>query len=392
LGQHGVGRRLVSLMDKWPTYDFDAYTRQWARDDVPLLMLNGTLDLQTPIEIAVEAKNNLTGANQYFIEVPFANHCVMAASPVKTEDGYACGLQLVLNFFKDPLAQPDTSCIDDLRDVEFEGSEPLARAYMVAKDIFENPPITTACAIEDDFYTPVADSYITATFESTIGDPYSRLSPTFSDAEVVVDGESMTVNDYMTYGYSYSQPMGSPLVIAQMIGGYKALSQTQAEYLITRVIMGQSNLATLKDSGDHITPISELASVDVEKIQEKYSDGDTFSKACKLAVLDEAVSESSAFVCHDNNTAFEIGEPLQFAINVGLSNESAQLGACSCLKNSQTQIDCSVFEAINVSTKKAQRIGFTTARPMPGVPSGGPQDNWFTTHAFKTMHVNSVKK
>jgi len=128
----------LELLEKWPTYGTDENCREWASQDVPILMLNSSLDQRTPIDEARIAQENLTGPNQYFIEIPNANHGAMFSSPVKNIFAPDCGIQIVLNFIEDPLEEPDTSCLDDLVPIDFRGNPLLALVLFGTWNLWEN--------------------------------------------------------------------------------------------------------------------------------------------------------------------------------------------------------------------------------------------------------------
>jgi len=131
-------KSLQLLEEGWPTYETDDYYHEWASQDVPILMLNGTLDHQSTIEVARIAKENLTGPNQYFIEVPNVGHVVYERSPVKTIFAPACGTQIIVDYMKDPLAEPDTSCLDDLKQIDFRGNPLMALGIFGTWNLWEN--------------------------------------------------------------------------------------------------------------------------------------------------------------------------------------------------------------------------------------------------------------
>src|SRR5262249_33343082 len=54
----GLSATLRSLYDLWPRYTPDAYSGAYPKSNVPLLMLNGTLDPQTPIDLADQIAMN----------------------------------------------------------------------------------------------------------------------------------------------------------------------------------------------------------------------------------------------------------------------------------------------------------------------------------------------
>jgi len=127
---------LPMLEEGWPTYETDEYYHQWASQDVPILMLNGTLDPSTTIDEARIAEENLTGSNQYFIEVPNASHIVIFNSPVKKIFAPDCGMQIVLDYMENPLEEPDTSCLNDLKPIDFHGNPLMALRVFGTLDIW----------------------------------------------------------------------------------------------------------------------------------------------------------------------------------------------------------------------------------------------------------------
>jgi len=135
---HFIAYRFLPQSVRWPTYDTDMYYHKWASQDVPILMLNGTLDQRTPIDMARIAKENLTGPYQYFIEVPNASHIVTFNSPVKSIFALDCGMQIMLEFMKDPLEEPDVSCLDNLVPIDFRGNPLMALVLFGTWDLWEN--------------------------------------------------------------------------------------------------------------------------------------------------------------------------------------------------------------------------------------------------------------
>ncbi len=134
---------LPLLEEGWPTYETDEYYHKWASQDVPILMLNGTLDPRTTIDEARKAEENLNGPNQYFVEIPNTGHVVMFGSPVKNLFAPHCGMQIALDYMKDPLSKPDTSCLADLKPIDFRGNPLMALVLFGTWDIWENGINTT---------------------------------------------------------------------------------------------------------------------------------------------------------------------------------------------------------------------------------------------------------
>ncbi len=119
----------------WPVYDAPQQM-EWAQSAVPLLMLNGTLDPQTPAARARVVGDVFQGAQQQYVEVPFAAHTVMLQSPMS--DGEHCGARLVHAFLDDPRAELDVSCTTEMTPPDFRGSEALAPWLFGKADLYEN--------------------------------------------------------------------------------------------------------------------------------------------------------------------------------------------------------------------------------------------------------------
>jgi hypothetical protein len=105
---------------------------------VPILMLNGTMDPQTPIETAIAAEAQLNGPMQTFVTVPEAVHGVIN-TPVATQGALPCGAQIMLSFLEDPLAQPSTACLSDLLPLTFDFGVEEAQVVFGTDDAWDNP-------------------------------------------------------------------------------------------------------------------------------------------------------------------------------------------------------------------------------------------------------------
>lgn len=111
------------LRQYWHHYARDQYFQQWASTDVPMLMMNGNLDPRTLTSSASIVKQHLNGAQQYFIEIPLANHAVIVESPqlqVAGEDSLSCGMLMMQSFIQDPTSKPDTHCVNDVDPINFQ--------------------------------------------------------------------------------------------------------------------------------------------------------------------------------------------------------------------------------------------------------------------------------
>ena len=133
-----VSPSLASLQNVWPTYPRDQYVGNWPTTAVPLLMMNGDLDPQTPIWVAQEAEAHLNGAYQYFFTLPRSAHGVVAESPVASAGQYPCGFQMMLDFIDDARTSPSGDCLADIVTVDFSGNNPYSPYLFGTDDMWEN--------------------------------------------------------------------------------------------------------------------------------------------------------------------------------------------------------------------------------------------------------------
>lgn len=114
----------LDLYPEWPRYRRDSYVGRWPVTDVPLLIMNGTLDVQTPVVNARVMKTQYAGPHQTYVEVQRGNHGLILQSPV--DGGRSnCGLTLMLQFLEDPKGNLDTSCATQVDPLDFEGDPQL---------------------------------------------------------------------------------------------------------------------------------------------------------------------------------------------------------------------------------------------------------------------------
>ena len=126
----------VDTHDVWPRYDDSAYGDSYAESDVPMLMMHGRLDPTASAPEAEEVGAWFTGANQTFVMFPQAAHNISSGTPYRPLRPH-CGMKLWLDFMADPTAALDTSCVAEVQPINFEGTEPLARALLGTGSFFE---------------------------------------------------------------------------------------------------------------------------------------------------------------------------------------------------------------------------------------------------------------
>lgn len=132
----GATYNTIWLFDKWPKFKRDEYVDKFADTDTPVLMLNGTLDPQTPDFYAKAMNDGLKGKNKQLILLPGAAHGTVNQAPMFT--GGMCGMELAGQFFVDPKAKIDPACIGLLVPVAFTLPPMLVAQFLGVKDLFEN--------------------------------------------------------------------------------------------------------------------------------------------------------------------------------------------------------------------------------------------------------------
>lgn len=144
-----TGVTLGSQFDAWPRYS-EPLAGQWPVTSVPVLSLNGELDPQTPYQTAATVAQHLNGPHQTYVQVPYAPHGVITASPVHTPGDPACGMQMINGFLADPLASVDTACLTDLVPADLTDTTSLATLFF-GGDPWENEDRTQGPVIAPEW-------------------------------------------------------------------------------------------------------------------------------------------------------------------------------------------------------------------------------------------------
>ncbi|MEZ4469054.1 MAG: alpha/beta hydrolase [bacterium] len=109
----GSGAELARFVADWqpPAYAVDGRHRRWATPPVPMLLLNGTLDPQTPHFQLDDAVAAFTGPGQH---VRFLEGGAHAVIDYPVDDGFPCGARITSAFVADPAAPLRDACADAL--------------------------------------------------------------------------------------------------------------------------------------------------------------------------------------------------------------------------------------------------------------------------------------
>lgn len=123
-----IGPSSRPLLDLWPRYPWDPESDgALAVTDAPILMLQGGLDPQTPAHRTDAARAALDGPGQHFVFFPQGAHVLLGSTPGRGGD---CATRLLADFLDDPLASPDTSCVETIDPVDFDG-QPLTSTVLM---------------------------------------------------------------------------------------------------------------------------------------------------------------------------------------------------------------------------------------------------------------------
>jgi pimeloyl-ACP methyl ester carboxylesterase len=127
----------------WPKYTPSIDPNAWPDTSVPMLMLNGTLDGETPIELASLAGEHFDRPHQTFVTLPNSPHGAGYQSPTDLPDVPDCGLAIMGSFMANPKGAPDTSCIAHMLPLAFENKR-FARVFFGTGSLWDNTPPSPA--------------------------------------------------------------------------------------------------------------------------------------------------------------------------------------------------------------------------------------------------------
>lgn len=142
--------QLRDLYDIWPRYAHDEYVGKYPQSPVPVLLLNGTLDPQTPVEFAQIVAPHYTAPHSQLVVLPRAAHGTVYQSPT-TSRGRACGWTLWTQFIGAPASALDTSCKDRILPHDFENGGQLASAMFGTPSLWSLLPQRTPATKDPAF-------------------------------------------------------------------------------------------------------------------------------------------------------------------------------------------------------------------------------------------------
>jgi pimeloyl-ACP methyl ester carboxylesterase len=130
------------LWDVWPRTPHDEFAGQTAQTTIPLLLLQGGLDPQTPRKYVDAFSAAFSAPGQHYVVFPDSPHGVAFQTPKASDPTRTCGMDLVLQFAGSPAAALDLSCQSDLAPIDFSDQPAFAQSLLGQPSIWEanGPP------------------------------------------------------------------------------------------------------------------------------------------------------------------------------------------------------------------------------------------------------------
>jgi pimeloyl-ACP methyl ester carboxylesterase len=143
-----VGPEFAALYELWPRYPQDEYVGALADTTVPMLMMSGEFDPQTPPEVAGPAREHFVADHQTYVSVPWSAHTVLTQSPVDNIANLeTCGTLLLGQFLTNPTLPLDTSCTQRVVGLDFDGLGPTASNVLFGQaDAWDNQDLSAGTA------------------------------------------------------------------------------------------------------------------------------------------------------------------------------------------------------------------------------------------------------
>jgi pimeloyl-ACP methyl ester carboxylesterase len=132
-GSLGLGE----VQPLWPPFPEDPLAGQPITTSSAVLILNGTLDPQTPLANAAAFNALVTSPHKTFVAMPFSAHATIEQAQVMSVDEPACGYQVLQSFLGNPEA-PDTSCAGMALPVSFASDPDQAETWFGTDNLWDN--------------------------------------------------------------------------------------------------------------------------------------------------------------------------------------------------------------------------------------------------------------
>jgi len=127
----------------------------FSTNSTPILILNGDLDPLVPSYYSTYQATQIKSPilNNYII--PYSFGMTLLNSPVFSEPNSTnldCGMQIFLSFLNNTLISPDSSCLDHILPIDFQGDLPTNIFYLGVEDIYNGIYVGIINPLVIDFY------------------------------------------------------------------------------------------------------------------------------------------------------------------------------------------------------------------------------------------------
>jgi hypothetical protein len=131
---------LGEVQTMWPSFPPDPLSTQSpVVTSSAVLLMNGTLDPQTPLANAVAFDGRLQSPHKTFVQMPFSAHATISQALVTNPAQPPCGYQILTSFLGNPGA-PDTSCAGAARPVSFASDPTVSESLFGTPDYWGDAP------------------------------------------------------------------------------------------------------------------------------------------------------------------------------------------------------------------------------------------------------------
>ncbi len=214
-------------------------------------------------------------------------------------------------------------------------------------------PASLSCELPQDFLDSPGPSRSVFRFKGKINSTGGTMENGTGLFDVALDDQPVGL-EYSSYAYRSKVASGSfagkDMVSITSLGGVQLQTQTRYTYnaLIANFLV--DGLMAAKTSGQNgfSLDVQHIFGVNVYAVEQIDNPGDTWQKICPRAVNEE--TNASVWLCHGANESFAVGEQLEIAGNVVLTQDPEKTGAsgagagCSCTHDN-VAVDCNDFPA-----------------------------------------------
>jgi len=213
-------------------------------------------------------------------------------------------------------------------------------------------PGALSCALPDGFLDPKGPSRAVFRFKGPINATGGTMETGTAVFDLALAGQPVGL-EYSAYAYRSKLTSGTyagkETVAITALGGVEQSTQTRYTYNALIATYFVDGLAAVKSSGDNAFSLDmqHLFSVALYKVDQIDDPGERLQKICPRALNKQ--SDTSNWLCHQANDSFAVGEPLEIASNLLLTEDPEEMGTagqpyegCSCLRNDES-IDCGEF-------------------------------------------------